>query len=123
VIVVQVCFVANRPGYGNIVPNANMLTHGFSPELPEPLTVSQGDQDAAPVLQDPAVICFDVEGRCSSCDAAFLQLIGYSQQEIIRREFCALFAIAETAAAVISWGGPCWKRSDPRAATAPTDSP
>lgn len=96
-IVVQVCFVANRPGYGNIVPNANMLTHGFSPELPEPLTVSQGDQDAAPVLQDPAVICFDVEGRCSSCDAAFLQLIGYSQQEIIRREFCALFAIAETA--------------------------
>jgi PAS domain S-box-containing protein len=81
-------------GYVNIVPNAKMLTHGFSSQ--ESQAVSQED-NTTPVLLDTAVICFDVDGRCSSCDAAFLELIGYSQQEIIRREFFALFAIAETA--------------------------
>ena len=74
-----------------------MLTHGYSPEPSEPQAVSQTDKETAPVLLDTAVVCFDGDGRCSSCDAAFLQLIGYSQQEIIRREFFALFALAGTA--------------------------
>ena len=70
-----------------------------SSDQPEPVTsapIAGGvNAEAAPLQM--AVFSADLRGEFSACNAAFSKLMGYSSQELIGRDFCALFSQAEKA--------------------------
>jgi PAS domain S-box-containing protein len=70
-----------------------------SSDPPEPVTsapIAGGvNAEAAPLQM--AVFSADLRGEFSACNAAFSKLMGYSSQELIGRDFCALFSQAEKA--------------------------
>src|ERR1700684_2924806 len=63
-------------------------------EQQEPLTTSRikGGGPAALTPPQMAVFSTDLRGEFRACNAAFSQLLGYSPQELLGRDFSTLFA-------------------------------
>ena len=73
-----------------------MPTPHSSSEQQEPLSSiadSRADFAAPPQM---AVFSADPGGEFSACNAAFIKLFGYSVQELLGRDFCALFTSTES---------------------------
>ena len=70
-----------------------------SSDLPEPLTTVRidGRESATSGQSEMAVFSADLQGEFSACNAAFTRLFGYSSQELMGRDFSALFAQSEKA--------------------------
>ena len=74
-----------------------MPTPHSSSDQQEPLSsiaASRADFAAPPQM---AVFSADPRGEFSACNAAFIKLFGYSVQELLGRDFCALFSSIESA--------------------------
>ncbi len=67
-------------------------------DVQEPGTTSPaGTGDAAATSDKMAVFYADLQGEFGACNSAFTQLFAYSPQELIGREFTALFSCSEKA--------------------------
>jgi PAS domain S-box-containing protein len=76
-----------------------MPTPHNSSEQQEPLNSvpTNGGGNAVPAQSQMAVFSADLQGEFSACNAAFIRLFGYSSQELLGRDFSALFAPTEKA--------------------------
>jgi PAS domain S-box-containing protein len=76
-----------------------MPTPHRSSDQQEPLArvSADGGGKAAPEQSQMAVFSADLQGEFSACNAAFIKLFGYSSQELLGRDFSALFAQNEKA--------------------------
>jgi len=76
-----------------------MPTPHHSSEQQEPLNSvsTNGGGNAVNAQSQMAVFSADLEGEFSACNAAFIRLFGYSSQELLGRDFSALFAQTEKA--------------------------
>jgi PAS domain S-box-containing protein len=80
-----------------------MQTPQRSSDQPEPLTSARIDgresatSTTASAQSEMAVFSADLQGEFSACNAAFTRLFGYSSQELMGRDFSALFAQSERA--------------------------
>ena len=71
-----------------------MPTPHYSSDQQEPFTgAPNGAANAA--SGQLAVFSADLQGEFKACNAAFSRLFGYSSQELVGRDFCALFTQAE----------------------------
>ncbi len=68
-----------------------------SSDQPEPVTsaAAAGGVNVVDVPLQMAVFSADLRGEFSACNAAFSKLLGYAPQELIGRDFCALFSQTE----------------------------
>lgn len=68
-----------------------------SAESQEPVTKSAGNGAAKPNAATPqlAIVHIDLNGKFGACNAAFTELLGYTPQELVRREFSEVFSPAE----------------------------
>ena len=66
-------------------------------EQPGPLTPvrTSGGGSAASVQPQLAVFYIDLQGQFRACNSVFTQLLGYSPQELLGRDFSTLFASTE----------------------------
>jgi PAS domain S-box-containing protein len=76
-----------------------MTTPHRSSDHQDPLAsaLSDGSENAASAQPEMAVFSADLQGEFSACNAAFSRLLGYSPQELLGRDFAALFTQAEKA--------------------------
>jgi PAS domain S-box-containing protein len=88
-----------HPACVTIFPNANMPIPHSSSDQPQPVAgVSAGAVvNPVPASQQMAVFSADLKGEFSACNAAFCRLFGYSSEELLGRDFCALFSQTEKA--------------------------
>jgi PAS domain S-box-containing protein len=70
-----------------------------SSDQPEPVASAPatGGMNAGSARPSMAVFSADLRGEFSACNAAFCGLFGYSSQELVGRDFCALFSQTEKA--------------------------
>ena len=73
----------------------SILHHSSEQSEPVAISPSNGAADHNPIATQMAVFYTDLQGEFGACNSAFSQLFGYSPQELIGREFCALFAPAD----------------------------
>jgi len=73
----------------------SILHHSSEQSEPVAISPSNGPADHNPVAPQMAVFYTDLQGEFGACNSAFSQLFGYSPQELIGREFCALFTAAD----------------------------
>ena len=76
-----------------------MPTPHHSSEQQEPLNSAptNGGGNAVHAQSQMAVFSADLQGEFSACNAAFIRLFGYSSEELLGRDFSALFAQTEKA--------------------------
>ncbi len=76
-----------------------MPTPHHSSEQQEPLNgaPTNGGGNAVHAQSQMAVFSADLQGEFSACNAAFIRLFGYSSEELLGRDFSALFAQTEKA--------------------------
>jgi len=76
-----------------------MPTPHHSSEQQEPLNgaPTNGGGNAMSTQSQMAVFSADLQGEFSACNAAFIRLFGYSSQELLGRDFSALFGQTEKA--------------------------
>src|SRR5712691_1156487 len=76
-----------------------MPTPHHSSEQQEPLNgaPTNGGGNAVHAQSQMAVFSADLQGEFSACNAAFIRLFGYSSEELLGRDFSALFAHTEKA--------------------------
>ena len=72
-----------------------MPTPQRSSDPQEPLTRAATHGGANAASAQLAVFSADLQGEFRACNAAFSRLFGYSSQELVGRDFCALFTQAE----------------------------
>jgi PAS domain S-box-containing protein len=73
------------------------LTNAASGAPENPAGESAAGGNAASLQSEMAVFSADLGGEFTACNAAFTKLFGYSSQELLGRDFCALFAQTEKA--------------------------
>jgi len=73
----------------------SILHHSSEQSESVAISPSNGAADHNPIATQMAVFYTDLQGEFGACNSAFSQLFGYSPQELIGREFCALFAPAD----------------------------
>ncbi len=109
----RTCFSVEDTACVNIVPNADMANphqnsaqisdqssqqiSEQSPKRQERLTSAGTNGSKSPAFQEPqmAVFSTDLRGEFRACNAAFSELLGYSSQELLGRDFSSLFAATE----------------------------
>ncbi len=109
----RTCFSVEVTPCVNIVPNADMANphqnsaqisgqssqqiSEQSPKRQERLSSSRIDGNGSPasVHTEMAVFSTDLRGEFRACNAAFSELLGYSSQELLGRDFSSLFAATE----------------------------
>jgi PAS domain S-box-containing protein len=72
-----------------------MPTPQRSSDPQEPFTSAATHGGANAASAQLAVFSADLQGEFKACNAAFSRLFGYSSQELVGRDFCALFTQAE----------------------------